>query len=124
MTPASYPISSFKDEQWFFPELRDAVAAAQLPELLAIDSEDRTVRLWFDLPLDARQRAALDGIVAKADAPAAELVVAKANLGGLVTTQATGRKEDEAATLAAIDAASTIDDATAIAEKYLGRPIE
>lgn len=136
MIAVDFPLSAFKGAQIFRPTLEAKIAAARLPALLATSTEGNAAKLYLDtdLPLTIPQSLTLDGIVARLDSPADELVAVKLDLDGIVDDhartlrQSAGKNTTEVDTTrdqtkAAIDAAPTADDATAIASAYTGRTI-
>lgn len=136
MIAVDFPLSAFKGGQIFRPTLEVEIAAARLPALLATSTEGNAAVLYLDtdLPLTIPQSRTLDGIVARLDSPADELVAVKLDLDGIVDDhartlrQAAGKTTSDVDTTrdqtkAAIDAAPTADDATAIASAYTGRAI-
>lgn len=136
MIAVDFPLSAFKGAQIFRPTLEAKIAAARLPALLATSTEGNAAKLYLDtdLPLTIPQSLTLDGIVARLDSPADELVAVKLDLDGIVDDhartlrQAAGKTTSDVDTTrdqtkAAIDAAPTADDATAIASAYTGRTI-
>ena len=132
------PLSAFKGRHIYRPTLEAQIAAARaLPALLATTTNGDEAALYLDtdLPLTSEQRRTLDRIVAGVDGPAEELLAVKLNLDATVQNhartlrQAAGKSTTDVdatrdKTKAAIDAATTADEATAIAEAYTGRLIE